>query len=253
MTSRGKVDWERSNLSVLHQSDTSVVLHGDCREVLPVLGRESIDAVVTDPPYGVEWSSGRRAERFDVMDGDRANDTEALLREAVGDLVRVTRRRRHIYTFGRPLPAHDLLATRADLVWRKSEGPGPGDLSLPFGPQHEPIHFHVRAPDRANAAGGRQVAALRRGTILDYPRLNAKQVRRHPTEKPVPLLRELIEASTTPGELILDPFGGVGSTGVAAVLSARRCIVVEINEEYATIAATRMGEAERIAALAHFV
>lgn len=57
-------------------------------------------------------------------------------------------------------------------------------------------------------------------------------------------MAQLIESSTQRGELVLDPFGGVGSTGVAALLIGRRCIVIEKDEGYARVAAERIAEAE---------
>jgi site-specific DNA-methyltransferase (adenine-specific) len=73
---------------------------------------------------------------------------------------------------------------------------------------------------------------------------------RHPSEKPVGLLGEMIESSSRRGELVLDPFAGVGSTGVAAVLAGRRSYQVEIDERYVQIAVDRMVSAERLAASA---
>jgi len=72
-------------------------------------------------------------------------------------------------------------------------------------------------------------------------------VLRHPTEKPVALMRLLIESSSLPGEIVLDPFAGVGSTLVAAVVTGRRAIGIEIDERYAEIAAERLRKAEAIA------
>ena len=70
---------------------------------------------------------------------------------------------------------------------------------------------------------------------------------RHPTEKPVALMRLLIESSSLPGEIVLDPFAGVGSALVAAVVTGRRAIGIEIDKRYAEIAAERLRDAEAIA------
>jgi site-specific DNA-methyltransferase (adenine-specific) len=66
--------------------------------------------------------------------------------------------------------------------------------------------------------------------------------KRHPTEKPVMLLRQLIEASSLFGETVLDPFMGAGSTLVAAKAEGRKAIGVEVDERYCEIAASRMGQ-----------
>lgn len=233
-------------MNTIYESGVVTVIHGDARDVMPTLGRESVDCIVTDPPYGEAWRSNTRAERFDAIAGD-ATEEEAtdLLAAVTPEMVRVLRRTRHIYTFGLGL-THDLLPEKAQsqLVWDK-ERIGSGDLSKAWGPSHEPIYFHARASDRANAktAGG-LTARLRRGSVLRVPRLNAKQVYRHPTEKPVELLRQLVESSTTMGEWVLDPFAGSGSTGVAAVLEGRRALLVEVDQGYAEVAAERAAEAE---------
>lgn len=239
-------------MKILHESELATVIHGDARDVLPTLATKSVDLLATDPPYGEDWQSGRRAEAFDKIAGDGADEADDLLREVTPELVRVVRGRRHIYTFGLALD-HPMLPekARAELVWDKGRI-GSGNLSSPWGPAHEPLFFHVRAPDVTNArqgAGG-LTARLRKGSVLTVKRLSATQVSRHPTEKPVDLMRQIVESSSLLGDLVLDPFAGVGSTGVAAVLEGRRCLLVEVDEEYAEIAAQRITEAEAIAAKA---
>lgn len=230
----------------VYESEFATVICGDARLVLPTLGKESVDCVATDPPYGVAWRSNYRQARFAAIEGDDGG-AEALLAEVTPALVRAVRRSRHLYVFGVPLPDHPLLAARSDLIWDKGRI-GTGDLSSVWAPAHEPIYFHVRAADRAVAArgDGRLSARLRRGSVIAVKRLSATQVKRHPTEKPVALMAQLIESSTSRGELVLDPFAGCGSTGVAAVLTGRRCLLVESDRGYADLAADRIQEAESI-------
>lgn len=233
----------------LFEGQYVTVVCGDAREVLPELGRETVDCVVTDPPYGVAWRANRRSVRFEAIAGDGSlGEARRLLDDATDPMVRALRRNRHAYTFGLPLH-HDLISARAELVWDKHLFSG-GDLTLPYGCAHETIHMHVRAADRHNAAKGvgALAARLRRGSVLRVTRPNARQVRRHPTEKPVELVRQLVESSTVLGDLVLDPFAGAGSTGVAAVLTGRRALLVELDEGYAQVAADRAAEAERLMA-----
>lgn len=237
---------QRQAMTLLYESRRVTVWAADARTVLPTLETESVDCVVTDPPYGMEWQSNTRKDTFDRIEGDGEHEASALVASIAADLVRVTRRTRHIYTFGLPV-VHPLLQAKAELVWDK-ERLGSGDLTSVWSPSHERIYFHVRAQDRFNAAnGGKLAARLRRGSVIRLPRLNAMQVKRHPTEKPVELMRQLIESSSVFGEVVLDPFAGVGSTLVAAILEGRRAIGVEIDERYAAIAVERVKAAERIA------
>ena len=64
----------------------------------------------------------------------------------------------------------------------------------------------------------------------------------HITGKPTPLLRQLVEVAPA-GELVIDPFGGSGTTAVACVQASRRCLLIERSEEYCEIAANRVRDA----------
>ena len=215
------------------------IWHADCREVLPTLAAGSVDLIVTDPPYGQGYESGWRADSFGPIAGDTNVDVAlAGIRAA----LRCLRHHRHIYMFGRYDLSKLPLTEAAELIWDKGLM-GAGNLTSAWGTQHEYIQFTVYRPSAANRADGqgRLAARLRRGSVLRHPRANSGQVR-HPTEKPVPLLRELIESSSCFGEMVLDPFAGVGSTLVAAQLEGRRAIGIEIEERYCEIAARRLAQ-----------
>jgi 16S rRNA G966 N2-methylase RsmD len=210
-------------VTVLYRSELAEVHQGRAEDVLATLATESVALVVTDPPYGVEWVSNRR----------RRGRTRRAWR---------TRRyqNRHLYVFG---PA-DLLeglkvAPPVELVWDKGTMSG-GDLTAPFGPAHERISFAVSKHRHPGQIGQDALPArIRKGSVLQFTRPTGLQVR-HPTEKPVALLRELV----------LDPFAGVGSTGVAAILSGRRTLLVELDDHYARVAVDRVRRAEALAAQA---
>lgn len=222
------------------ERDGITIYHADCRDVLPTLEAGSVDLLVTDPPYGVGWESGYRAESFGPIVGD-ADQSTALA--ALSLAVPLVRDFRHVYIFGRFDLSALPLCSAVELIWDKVNA-NAGDLTLPWGNQHEYIQFAVHVPSRANRKSGRgnATARLRRGSVLSYLRPTASAVTRHPTEKPVPLLRELIESSSRFGETVLDPFMGVGSTLVAAELEGRRAIGIEIEERYCEIAAKRLSQ-----------
>lgn len=242
-----------SNATVYYAGPLATLYLGDCRTVVPTLPRQSVDLLVADPPYGVNWQSGRRHERFDAMSGDDGlTDWPAIL----GEVTRhVLRNCRHVYVFGyRPedLSAMPLGAT-IEGVWDKSII-GPGALDSPWAPQHERIAFGVYNWSQRNRenGSGRLAARLRQGFVLCVQRPHSGQVR-HPSEKPVALIRQLVESSSCLGETVLDPTCGVGSTLVAAVLAGRKAVGIDVDERYLSIAATRVREAERIAKLAEAV
>ena len=154
---------------------------------------------------------------------------------------------RHLYVFG---PTDVLAGLKvsepAELVWDKGRN-GSGDVTAPWAPAHEPISFVVSKFRHAGEAGKTAIPVrMRKGSVLRYGPPTGRNVR-HPSEKPVPLLRELIESSSRQGETILDPYAGVGSTGVAAILAGRRAILVELDPRYVPIAVDRLKRAEAIA------
>jgi site-specific DNA-methyltransferase (adenine-specific) len=134
------------------------------------------------------------------------------------------------------------LGATTDLVWDKGEGTGMGDLSLPWRASHERLTFGVWNPYPSKKGCGAATARLRRGSVLRVNSTNAGQgAKRHPTEKPVMLLRQLIEASSLFDETVLDPFMGAGSTLEAAKAEGRKAIGIEVEERYCEVAANRMG------------
>jgi site-specific DNA-methyltransferase (adenine-specific) len=226
---------------------TAELYLGHALDVLAELPTESVDLVITDPPYGVEWQSNRRAERFGQLFADTTNDRDGI-RAVMAEAVRIVGQNRHLYAFG---PADVLeglkVAEVVELVWNKNR-PGMGDLTAPWAPAHERISFTTSKHRHAGEAGKPNLPArLRKGSVLTFSPPTGRKVR-HPSEKPVALLRELIESSSRAGDLVLDPFAGSGSTGVAAVLSGRRAILVETDEHYAELAADRLAAAAGIAA-----
>jgi DNA modification methylase len=211
--------------------------HGDCREVLP--GLPKADLLLTDPPYGVSYVSGKgnRHHGNPAIVGD--DDGEAVLRLLAIALDRL-RPMRHFYVFG-PLDVASLTqCATTELIWDKTR-PGMGDLTLPWSPSHERITFGVwhRAPSMAGSGG--LTARLRRGSVLAVAPDNKGQgARHHPTAKPVLLLRQLIESSSVIGDSVLDPFMGAGSTLLAAQVEGRRAVGIEIDERYCETAAKRL-------------
>lgn len=226
---------------LVYEREGVQVYLGDCRDILPMLGNESIDLLVTDPPYGKDYQSGTRTKQFDRMIGD---DDAFWVPSALSMSGMCLRRNRHAYIFGPAELEEFPLRHRADLVWDKMLH-GSGDLASQWGSSHEKITFAIRAPDRAkaNMDGGVVPARLRSGSILRYMRPNANGVKRHPTEKPVALLRRLVESSSFPGDVVLDPFVGSGSTLVAAVAEGRRAIGIEIDHQYVKISVARVDAA----------
>lgn len=208
--------------------------HADCRDV-----SVECDLVVTDPPYGQEFVSGRSNGKWGLLVGDDDKDgTESALAHALKGL----RRGRHVYIFNGRLDLSGLpLCGSTELIWDKAVL-GMGDLSSPWGPQHEKIIFATYEISKANREKGygNLSARLRKGSVLRSLRPHSGAVKFHPTEKPVDIIRQLIESSSVIGETVYDPFAGSGSTIVAAILEGRSALGCEIDERYCEIAAKRI-------------
>lgn len=201
---------------------------GDCRDILPTL--QDIAAFLTDPPFGIGYASGYATDALWAGGRTIANDHDTTARdEAValfGDrpaLVFGSRRR------------PETPGAKMVLIWDKGPALGMGDLSLPWKPTTEEIHV----------VGRGFVGARDKGAVIYHPPVQsmAKNGRLHPNEKPVGLLRILLQS--LPAGLTCDPFMGSGSTGVACMLEHRPFIGFEIVPEYFDIACKRIEDAQR--------
>lgn len=246
---------------ILHASERATVVWGDCRDPAVIAQVPAgYGLLCTDPPYGVNYRS-QYSRNFPALAGDQGGfDWPAVLAEWVGPIgtdnrgpnARGLANNRHVYVFGyRPdqLTTVMRLGATTDIVWDKAKT-GMGNLELPWGPAHEIITFGVHSKytsGREKYGKGRLPARLRQGTVIRVPRPNATGVTRHPTEKPVSLMAQLIESSTVRGDLVVDPCAGSGSTGVAAVLEGRRAFLVEYDRGYADLCVDRVRAAEHIA------
>lgn len=196
------------------------------------------DLIVTDPPYGQEFKSGRS----DLWGAIKGDDDIAGTTSRLAHALKHLRRGRHVYIFGNKLPLTTLnLCGFTEIIWDKGVI-GMGDLSQPWGPQHETINFATSELSRANRdkGYGNLSARLRKGSVVRSLRAQSGRVKYHPTEKPVDILRQLIESSSVMGEIVYDPFAGSGSTLIAAALEGRQAIGVEFEERYCEIAAKRI-------------
>lgn len=237
--------------TIVHESEYGTVYHGRSEDLLRVIPTESVDLIITDPPYGVSFESRRRKESFGTIDGDgdSLSDRETIT-GILEHCVRIVRQQRHIYCFG---PADVLAGLKVsdvvNLVWDKGTMGG-GDVTSSWGPSHEPISFTVSKHRHAGKAGLPTLPTrLRKGSVLSFNRPTGRNVR-HPNEKPVGLIRELMESSSRQGETILDPFAGSLSTAVAAILSGRRYIVCESDTKWIPLGLERIKAAESAMQLA---
>ncbi|RIH58272.1 hypothetical protein D3C59_36155 [Streptomyces sp. SHP22-7] len=204
---------------ILHQTNRATILWGDCHD--PNLIAQVPDGyglLCTDPPYGIGHRSNW-AGRPTIAGDDGSIDWLSVLGEWAapnGSHTRGLANSRHVYIFGydhqdvaKPLRC----GATTGLIWDKALM-SQGDLAATWSTTHEPIAFgiHRKRPSDRATGRGQLAARFRKGSVLRYQRPNGNT--RHPHEKPVPLLADLIESSTIRGDLVVDPCAGSGTTGL---------------------------------------
>lgn len=211
-----------------YQSDRCTLYCGDARSIVPKLWKP--DVVLADPPYGINYSSGHGSEEWG--DGAIEGDEDTSVRDSV--LMMLTGVPAFVFgTWKRPAP----IGTRAVLVWDTLGALGMGDLRIPWKPAHQQIYV---MGDPNGFCGERGTDVIRFPPVQSM----AKNGRLHPFEKPVGLLFQLLQK--TRGATVIDPFCGVGSSGVAAMQAGRKFIGIEIDEKYCAITKRRIKEAEEV-------
>ena len=212
------------------------------------LDDDSVDCVITDPPYGIDYSGGQSdygQDKFDRIEADE--DIEGaikLYRDVLAEIKRVLKPDGHLYVFTRwdVYPefyqvTKQLLNVRNCLVWNK-DNHGLGDLEGQYAPKHEFAIF-------ASAEDGRPLQNGRPTDVLEFSRKTTGDYD-HPTQKPVDMIEHLLTNSTREGDTVLDPFMGSGTTAVAAIQNDRNYVGFELDEgNYRSVIERRIGEAKR--------
>jgi site-specific DNA-methyltransferase (adenine-specific) len=213
--------------------------HGDCLAILPSLPSGSVDAIVTDPPYGMNYQSAWRtdssARKPKIVNDERPFIWwlyEAYRIAKDGGALVCFCEWRHQEVFKAAIATAGF-TIKSQVIWDR-EWHGMGDLKASFAPQHDVIWFAVK--------GAFSFPGKRPRSVVRCQRIAADELV-HPTEKPVELMRQLVRAVAPPGGIILDPFAGSGSTGLAAMLEGMSFVGVEKDETYAATASGRLSTA----------
>jgi len=199
-----------------HEEAAVTIYHGDCRQIVPLLGR--FDLLLTDPPYGIGKDGqkrttgghgGRKAYDFLGWDAERP---EPWLMQMLLDCAD-----KHIIWGGNYF-ADCLPATMKWLVWDKGQRINQSDGELAY----------------TSMTGALRILTMNRVELMT-------DGAEHPTQKPEKLIRWCIEQA---GDVrtILDPFAGSGTTGRAAKDLGKRAVLIEREERYCEIAARRLAQ-----------
>jgi site-specific DNA-methyltransferase (adenine-specific) len=218
------------------------IYHGDCREVLPELRRQT-DLVLTDPPYEAEaHTQQRRIKRAGKVVEEPltfAPMTPRLREEVASEIRKIAKR--WVLTFCQVEAApiwrkeYEFYGLRymRTCIWVKPDGqpqltgdrPGMGYETL----------LAMHSQDNAHWNGGGRV-----GVFIHNKNHMGGQPAYHQSMKPLPLIKELISLFSDEGELVIDPFMGSGTTLRAAKDLGRKCIGIELEEKYCETAVKRL-------------
>ena len=216
------------------------IVCGDCLDILKELPDKSVDLVLTDPPYGIDYQSAWRTDRTQWKP-KIANDKEPFI-AWVDNAYRVLKDTGSLLCFCRwdvqevfkQTIERSGFEVKSQIIWDKVIH-GMGDLNASFAPQHEVIWFATK--------GKFKFPYMRPPSILRFKRVDAEKLL-HPNEKPIDLMKYLISVTTKPNEVVADFFVGSGVTLEAARCLDRNVVGMEIEQKYCEIARQRVQAAQ---------
>jgi DNA modification methylase len=210
----------------IHQQLTNTITHGDCIQVMHEMPANSVDFILTDPPYLVNYRDrdGRTIQ----------NDANAdWLKPAMREAYRVLKQDRVAIMFYGWTKVDVFFDAWKEagfqpvghLVFRKTYSSKARFLSY----QHEQAYLLAK--------GRPPLPKQPLADVMDMPYSGNKL---HPTQKPIAALAPLVRSFSLPGELVFDPFAGSGSSCAAALLTGRKYLGIEMDSEYFEQASARL-------------
>jgi modification methylase len=245
--------------------DSGGVVVGDCVDAMARLPASSVDLVFADPPYNLQLGGDLRRPDHSRVDGVDADwdkfagfaEYDRFTRAWLAAAHRLLKPDGALWVIG---SYHNIYRVGAllqdlgfwllnDIVWRKTN-PMPNFRGRRFTNAHETLLWCARSAESRYTFNYEAMKALnedlqmRSDWLLPLcvgpERLKEDGRKAHPTQKPEALLHRVLIASTRPGDLVLDPFFGTGTTGAVAKRLGRRFIGIERDPHYAALARTRI-------------
>ena len=210
------------------------LMQGDCLKMMKLIPDGSVDMVLTDPPYGMSFQSNYRGSKYNKIIND---SSLSWVDDFVSEIYRVARDNTAHYVFCSfhhidifKVALEKKFKVKNILVWEKNNT-SMGDLKGDFAPKVEFIFLLHK--------GRCLIRGKRDPNIFKFARTGNKN---HPTEKPVDMTKYLLSKFSDKGQVILDPFMGSGTTGVACKNLGRDFIGIELDEGYFEVARKRINE-----------
>lgn len=218
---------------------------GDCIKLLKEIPDESIDLIVTDPPYLINYKTNHRKNKHHDFCTPIKNDTnKELISDFLKESYRVLKNNTAMYCFCSPKTIDFFLkecvgsgfVVKNQIVWVKNNWTA-GDLKAQFGQKYEIILYLNK--------GRRFLEEKRISDVWEFPKVSGK-LQLHQNQKPIDLISQCIRYSSCDGDIVLDPFMGVGTTPIACMNNRRHYIGFEIDQKYYDMACRRLDDAEGV-------
>lgn len=249
----------------------NTILDGDCIEVMRGLPEASVDLIFADPPYNLQLRGDLHRpdnSRVDAVDDDwdrfaSFETYDSFTREWLREARRLLKPNGAIWVIG---SYHNVFRMGAelqnqgfwilnDVVWRKSN-PMPNFRGKRLTNAHETLIWASRDEGARYTFNYEALKALNEGTQMrsdwvlplctGHERLKDENGEKaHPTQKPMGLLHRVLLGTTNPGDVVLDPFFGTGTTGTVAKMLGRDFVGIERDEGYRRIAEKRLANTRR--------
>ena len=235
-----------------------ILFNGDCAQKMKKIPPSSVDLLLTDPPYNLGlFMKGRgtnmgklRENHFAVSAWDQLETGEwvSKMDSFFHDAARVMKKRGSMIVFMSLIKVQSIIELalkngfyyKTTGVWHKTN-PIPRNMNLQFVNSTEAwLYFTYGAATGTFNNDGKVIHDFIETSVVP---LTEKKLGKHPTQKPIGLMERFVELLTNEGDVVLDPFMGSGSSGVASARLNRRFIGIELSKEYFDLSKKRI-EAE---------
>ncbi|TVR46447.1 MAG: site-specific DNA-methyltransferase [Rhodobacteraceae bacterium] len=243
------------------------ILSGDCVDAMNALPEASVDLIFADPPYNLQLRGDLHRpdnSRVDAVDDvwdkfDSLAAYDGFTRAWLAAARRLLKPHGALWVIG---SYHNIFRVGTalqdqgfwilnDVVWRKSN-PMPNFRGKRLTNAHETLIWASKTEGAKYTFNYEALKELNEGTQMrsdwvlpicsGHERLkDAQGEKAHPTQKPEALLHRILVGTTNPGDVVLDPFFGTGTTGAVAKLLGRHYIGIEREESYREVATKRLG------------
>lgn len=244
------------NRQLIYNKD-SYIVNGDCLEVLKTMPDESVDCILTDPPYNLGLFMHNRNTNLAKMrdnqfayagwDNIEYEEWCSNMREFLKECSRILKPKGTLISFMSIIKVESFIRFAEEVgfyykttgIWHK-KNPMPRNMNLQFVNSTESwVYFINRGTSGTFHNNGKVVHDYLESSVTP---LSEKKHGKHPTQKPLSIMKQLINLTTNEGDIVLDPFMGSGSSCVAAALLNRNFIGIELNESYFDITSKRLEE-----------